>query len=381
MVDNEKQNLAREKICKEVVSLSTKNKHLILELPTGSGKGKIVAECIANSTSPKKWLVCVPEINQIENYKADLKKFGNENLLETKIHEVICYASLKKYQGTSFNIHANEVHRLSDFRYEVAKTIQFDQIISDSATISDELKEKLWEVCPYLCYTISLEDAIRLQILPQPRVYILGKQLDDTVKNLEFKATAKKSFKNLTEQGYYNKLCDSITYWQELYRDQRLLWQRNKMLSLSMERKRFMAKVKTELAREVLGKLDSKGRRYICFCGSVAQAKELGGKKAINAKNSKEENARIIEEFNSKKTNSIFSCAMGVEGMNFFAIDAGILVQLDREERLGVQKCGRVLRSSDPRIYILYVKDTQDQKYLTEFLESSNINEKYIKYL
>ena len=70
---------------------------------------------------------------------------------------------------------------------------------------------------------------------------------------------------------------------------------------------------------------------------------------------------------------------MVIEGMNFNRIDCGIICQLDKEQRANIQKIGRVLRSKNPEIYIIYVKDTQDEKYLNEFL--LNMNKEYINYV
>lgn len=372
--------MTREEISNRSKQLSLENKHLVIEHPTGTGKGKNVAECIKASKSIQKWLICVPEISQIQNYKNDLLKFGNEDLLKSKIHDIICYASLKNYENTKYNLHFNECHRLSDFRFEIAKTIKFDQIISDSATISDEIKTKLWEICPYIIDSIGLDEAIKWNILPQPIIYYINCELDDKKKNLEFKVTKTKEFKGLSEKEYYNKLSESIKYYQNEYKNTpSKFYLKNKMLSLSMERKRFMAKVKTEKGKQLIFKLNKENKRFICFCGTIAQAKELGGKQAISSKDTKNVNAQIIKEFNSLKSNSLFSCGMAIEGMNFFAIDSGIIIQLDREERLPRQKLGRILRSSNPELYILVLKNTQDEKYFNEFLLNSNIDKEYIK--
>ena len=105
-----KQEKAREKISREVLELYNNNnskKSLLIELPTGSGKGKLVADCINHCKSDKKWIILVPEIVQIENYKNDLKKHGLDYLLDTKIEDIICYASVSKYEGRPLNLHLN----------------------------------------------------------------------------------------------------------------------------------------------------------------------------------------------------------------------------------------------------------------------------------
>ena len=56
------------------------------------------------------------------------------------------------------------------------------------------------------------------------------------------------------------------------------------------------------------------------------------------------------------------------EGMNLKNIEVGINVQLDNVERYFAQSHGRVLRSSFPEHYILFVENTQDETYVSTAL-------------
>ena len=64
------------------------------------------------------------------------------------------------------------------------------------------------------------------------------------------------------------------------------------------------------------------------------------------------------------------------EGQNLTNIQAGIIVQLDGEERGFIQKFGRSLRATDPIQYILYYRGTRDEEYLQKALEG--IDKEYI---
>ena len=58
--------------------------------------------------------------------------------------------------------------------------------------------------------------------------------------------------------------------------------------------------------------------------------------------------------------------------MNLHNIEAGILVQLDNQEKNMIQQLGRTMRSLIPEFYILYVENTQDFTYLTTATEELN---------
>jgi superfamily II DNA or RNA helicase len=65
------------------------------------------------------------------------------------------------------------------------------------------------------------------------------------------------------------------------------------------------------------------------------------------------------------------------EGVNLTGIEAGVIIQLDGEERAFIQKFGRTLRADSPEQYIIYFKGTRDEEYLNNALES--IDKNYIK--
>lgn len=60
-------------------------------------------------------------------------------------------------------------------------------------------------------------------------------------------------------------------------------------------------------------------------------------------------------------------------------IEKGMIIQLDGNERGFCQKLGRVLRSEEPEIYILYFRQTRDEEYLKKALEG--IDKDYINEL
>ena len=146
-------------------------------------------------------------------------------------------------------------------------------------------------------------------------------------------------------------------------------------LQWGTKRKRFLGELKTREAEELCIKLNKEGKRFICFCSSITQAEFLGGENCIHSK--KKDVEEVISTFNSGKTNSIFAVGMLQEGQNLTNIQAGIIVQLDGEERGFIQKFGRSLRAEDPVQYILYYKNTRDEEYLQKALE--NINKDYVQ--
>lgn len=386
-MDKERQQYEREEFLNKCVHLSLYNKHLLIQAATGIGKGKVVATCIAASPSPKKWLVVVPEILQIENYKADLIKHGYEWLLLDKIIDVICYASLSKWEGEEVNLHLNECQKLSFARLDSSFTIRFDQIISDSATVPTDVKERLYDLCPYFLFQMSMDEAIEIGILPKPEIHILKIELDDRIRKHKTKFGKKEYL--LTDKARNDRFAQDIKYWtdkaKELMRKQKEVsgigvmpkWINNKIAQIGTARKQFLASCKTKKAKELIDSLV--GKRIIVFTGSVEQSEELGQENSLNSSRGKKHNIETLNKFNNGEIDRLYFNKMGKEGMNFSDIDVVVVVQLDsgKDEGLStVQSIGRSMRADFPEIWILVCKDTQDEIYLKRAL--TNFDEKYI---
>ena len=176
-----------------------------------------------------------------------------------------------------------------------------------------------------------------------------------------------------TQKQKYDYLCEKFEFYKKRYMCNRNEALKNKWLQIGSQRKVYLGLLKTQVAKEVLKKL--KKKRFICFCTNINQAEALGGNNAIHSK--KKGNLEIINKFNEGKINSLFAVGMLQEGMNLNDIQAGVIIQLDGEERAFIQKFGRTLRADTPEQYIIYFKNTRDEEYLQKALE--NIDDKYIK--
>lgn len=365
--------LIQDKIQEEIVLEYKTNPYFIIEAGTGSGKGKAVIKCIDSFNSPKKWLILVPEIQQIENFKNEFRKFGFEYLLENKVEDIICYASFKNYKNGDLNIVLNEVQSLSEERFNILKTINTDSIIADSATIPTDVKERLYNLKnEWYIYHLPLREGIEIGLLPKPRIYSIPILLSNDKSNYEWKQYGKKK-KGLAKE-YYEWLCKSISYWKDKWEKDKQPWQKNKMMSVASERKRLVAKVKTNKAKELIDQFEKENKKYIVFSGSVEQAEYLGGNSCVHSKRPKKHNTKIIKDFNMNITNKLFSVGMLVSGMTLSGLDTGLIIQLDKGENndslKAIQMCGRIMRSKEPEIYILYCPDTMDMEYYNNFIEA-----------
>lgn len=388
--------MTREKLIQSAVKGTHSFTSVALLWATGVGKSaaaiKMANAYVKGIKSRKaQVLLVVAEVPHKDNWQKEFDKWGSINASLT----IECYASLHKYRNTNWDlIIYDEAHHLgSDLRKDIFYSIKSVKNIFLSATMDDDLISFIESKVGKLGISrISLQDAIKYDILPEPHIHLIPLVLDnlkkdqliteewgDTKKRIPIYCELKdrwtyiknkKQYPNIklcmrcTALQKYNYFTEQFEYWKRQYMNCRQERTKNKWMQVGIQRKRFLGEIKTGAVLKLINSLDNK--RFICFCASVAQAELLGKENAIHSKIKKPET--IIKSFNNKEINSLYAVGMLQEGQNLTDIQVGIIVQLDGTERPFIQKFGRSLRAEDPHQYIFYYKNTRDEEYLENIL-------------
>lgn len=390
-----KREESRQLIKSKCEELFDKGHNLCLEHATGCGKTLSAINLQARMKS-KKTFICVAEIAHIQNWKDEYIKHGYEHLLEST--EIFCYASLKNYANKSADLLIlDEIHHaFSQARIFLLTSLRVERVIGLSATLEDEHKYLFNDIFKNIAiYTITMEEAIEMEILPKPKVYLIPLKLNNSKKSetIEFKRGrnineihcdylqrnsyiyAKNKYPTLnliihcTQQEKYDYL--------EANYERARIFKRSGWLRHGGIRKKFLSDCKTNKLEEITENLIFQNKRFICFCGSIEQCNYLGGENSINS--DKKHSKLILQKFNNREISNLFSVKMGVEGLNLEGIECGIIGQLDGTERPFIQKNGRMLRAEFPEIYVLYFVGTKDEDYLQNVINT--IPEAYISYV
>lgn len=389
--------------------------NLLLKWGTGTGKSrcavlacdKLVRE--AEPEHPKYILIFVAETSHKDNWKKEFIKFLGKERAESVLKYVTieCYASMKKYADTEWDLTIwDECHHLqSEKRQEILETIKAKYVLALSATPGEKAYDALsWTYGRFEIDEFSIQDAIDSECLPEPKIVCIPLELErfERTETISMKMSSRtvitvpdnwsnrwKYLKNkkkytkyevvfhCTQKEKYEYINEQFEYWKRQYfgnqGNERL---KNMWLQWGSRRKRFLGELKTRIAYSLIQKLRRDRKRFICFCTSIDQAHALGGERAVHSQN--RNSPAVLRAFNDKRTDEIFAVGMLVEGVTLTDIEAGIIVQLDGNERQFIQKSGRMYRSERPLIYIFYYKETRDEEYLQKALEG--INNEYIEY-
>lgn len=399
--------MTKDEVQKEAVELMKEHNKVILQWCTGLGKSKAAIEIVKHlfyeylmletrQGTSFKVLLIVAETAHKKNWKDEFVKWKVEDYIWDKMITVDTYASLKNHRNEHYDlIILDEGHHSgSDLRLDILEDITCDNILVLSATLPQSTIYELDRIFgKFVSFKISMRQAIEWGLLAKPKVFLIPMKLDNiyqtqTIVEERGKAigrvTIKTEKKNMwtylkdkfhypnlrlevpcTEREKYDWYVSKVEYWKRMYMRTRNIGIKNKWLQFGSARKRFLGDLKSPQALALLGKLQDK--RLVCFCSSIIQAEELGGENAIHSE--KKGSLEIINSFNEKRINSLFAVGMIQEGQNLTDIEAGIIVQLDGQERAFIQKTGRAMRANEPEIYILYYEGTRDEEYLEKALE------------
>lgn len=392
-------NPHKVKAQERALKLARSNNNLLLKWATGVGKTKATIDIINRFKTKKKVLLVIAEVLHEDNWKEEFKKWKLKSNIKVTI---TTYASLHKYKGKTFDyLVLDEAHHSgSDLKQHILDNIKAKNVVALSATLPNDILKGLINIFgEFKVFEITLQDAIDTEILPEPKIYLIKKTLDNDKRTqlVEICRGNEKYYKTIitdypnrwtylsnkikypnlklklmcTEREKYFHINDNFEYWKRQYNRFRSIKNKTIFLSRGNLRKRYIGSLKTETAKKVISTLEDK--RFICFCTDIKQAEELNSKYAIHSK--KKNSDLLVEKFNKGKIDSIFAVGKLQEGQNLNNIEVGIIIQLDGVERGFVQKFGRSLRAEYPEQFIIYIDETKDMDYLENI---NNLDSKYI---
>lgn len=360
--------MTRDELQRMAVFQLKNERRLILQWATGCGKSLVAIRFIYRNPSMRT-LILVPEQNNIQNWEDEFKKFDVSRGNVT----IQCYASFKKYKDTKwdFLVFDEMPHLDTEKRLAICRSVSADYILALGAVIDDDERNSMESVYgQFYKHVISLSRAIALGILPTPKVTVLHMQLDDTDKKFWLNG------RSYTALGYYGELKKKVDGTVSAFNNNANKYNKMRMLSAGSERKRFLGSQKEIILKRLCDSLEGKGKRFLCFCSSIEQAEKLGGEKAFTSKSPK--SFDHLNKFNNHEIDSLYVVGKLIEGQNLKDIDCGIIGQLGGTQRITVQECGRILRSTNPEIYIPIFDDTKDNDFL--YTLTSSIPREYIQH-
>jgi len=383
-------NQFREESVNNILNL--KHPYILAELPTGFGKSKIAIDFGNKLQNIKDVLIVIPRLTLIGNWEEELIKWGFK--IDTYNVHFTTYISLPKYTNKQWDlIIFDECHHLSERCLDaIYNGILPKNAIFLSATVNRNHKMKLKQIFKDIFfYKIAFKEAIDKNVLPNPTIYLVPLQLDNTTESCEiiknkqergivmpihfkdrWKYLKDSKLKTVTFQilctpaQYHLEICNMI----EWYKSKRYLpFYKNKWLQACNSRLKWLSKQKEEASLKILSYLQDK--RTLTFCSSIQQT-EVFNKNCIHSKN-KEAN-QVLQDFQNGIINHITACDMLNEGCNLKNCQVGVFVSLHSSDILIAQRNGRLLRHENPIFIIPYFVHTREEEIVKDMLQNYDVN-------
>jgi len=342
---------------------------------TGFGKSRVAVLAIGYSLdelvdSHARCLVLTPTVQLKDQFPKEFIKWGFAKYLDRI--DFMCYQSAHKLEKKHYHVVVcDEVHLgLSPVYRQFFYRNSTDKLLCLTATPpeNDEHYDLLCRMAP-VCYKITLDEAVYHGFVAEYQVYSIGIPLSEDEK-AEYDEYQKLFVKMKMALGGNNAfaVADAIlsgtasgnkgaaAQYMNAVRGRRKVVQQ--------------AVSKLDYAKEIVTHYS--GQKVITFGGTNKftddMAEHLGGE-AYHAGKTTKQREKMLNRFILGETDILCTTKALDQGMDVPDVGIGIIVGLTSKSLPFIQRLGRLLRKDKDKvgkIYILYVKDSQEAKWVED---------------
>lgn len=345
---------------------------------TGFGKSRCGVLAMKHVLKERgRGLLLVPTTQLQDQFAEEFYKWEAEHILDRI--DILCYQSAYKLTDEHYDIVVcDEIHLgISPEYRKFFQQNTYDRILCMTATIpeEEEYRNYLMRLAP-IRYHISLDECVSLGLVAPYEVICIPLELND-----EDKAAYKKAQNKFVQAKY--RIGDFDTFSAaKLILAKKMPGDAGaaKMFFNAIgERKKVVqhATVKLEEAKNVISKYPDE--KVLVFSGTNKftddMADHLGGL-AYHSGHTKKQREGILDEFRGGGNKILCSTQALNQGFDVPDAGVGVITGLVSKSLPMIQRVGRLLRLSTPgkvgKIYILYIKDSQEEKWLRAAVKSLN---------
>ena len=345
---------------------------------TGFGKSRVgvlaVANTLNSSDNQHRALVLVPTTQLQEQFKEEFKKWGKENLLDNI--DILCYQSAYKLVDEHYSIVVcDEVHLgLSPEYRKFFENNTYDRLLCMTATLpeEDEYRAILVNLAPTV-YSLTLDECVDLGLVAPYNIICRPISLDEE------------------EQKQYKMYHNRFRHWSRLlgfdaFKAAQFIMA-NKATASTEDKKaatmffnaiRARKSVVDRASSKIIGLqkivVENLDTQILVFSNSNTFTDELCSAvsdRAVSYHSSKSAKQRkeALQRFNDGDADIICSTKALNQGFDVPHASVGVICGLTSKSLPMIQRVGRLLRYQKDKVgkvYILYVKDSQEEKWLNK---------------
>jgi len=350
---------------------------------TGFGKSRcaiFACDYVLDRVVSGKALILVPTIQLQNQFVDEFHKWDLEYCLDNV--EILCYQSAYKLKNKHYDIVVcDEVHLGLSLEYRKFFTNNtYDKLLCMTATPPEEEEyQQLLSLLAPTVYTITLDECVALGIVAPYKIYCMPVVLTDI---------EKRDYKTINNQFVYYKYqlgeFDAFDEAKRLIRDNNAHPQDRKAAAgfykAMRERKKIVDFAKNKITAFQVLISNNIDKRILGFSGANDFTDKLVDSvtplaMAYHSKKSKKYKETALEAFRDGSINILCSTKALNQGLDVPDANMGIICGITSKSLSMIQRVGRLLRFQKGKvgeIYILYVENSQEEKWLKNAVKSLN---------
>ena len=325
-------------------------------------------------------LVLVPTTHLKDQFKGEFIKWGYEDVLDDI--EFMCYQSAHKLKNNHYDIIlCDEIHLglSNEYRKFFIKNT-YDKLLCMTATLpeEEEYRHLLGMLAP-TAYTITLDECVSLGIVAPYTIYCKPVSLTDTERE-EYKAINNQFVYYKYQLGDFNAFDEA----------KRLMASKNAnpadkkaaagFYKAIRERKKIIDFAENKIGefQELVG--HNTRKKILAFSGANDFTDKLAASVyplavSYHSKKTKKIKETALEMFRNDEINILCSTKALNQGLDVPNANMGIICGITSKSLSMIQRIGRLIRFQKGKIgeiYILYVENSQEEKWLKTATKSLN---------
>ena len=350
---------------------------------TGFGKSRcaiLASSHVLDSLGGNKILLLVPTIQLQDQFRDEFHKWDLEHCLDNV--EILCYQSAYKLQNNHYDlVICDEIHLgLSEQYRKFFDNNTYDKILCMTATLPEEYEYKqiLSTLAPTV-YKITLDQCVSLGIVSPYNIYC---------KPVALTSTEKKDYKKIHNQFLYYKY--KLGQFDAFNEAKRILADNNagpseKAAAVGFyrsirERKKIVDFAANKIIEFQTLVLKNVNKKMLAFSGANDFTDQLCASVSplsatYHSKKTKKQREKALNDFKNGHVNVLCSTKALNQGLDIPDANIGIICGLTSKALSMIQRIGRLIRFQENKvgdIYILYVENSQEEKWLKNAVKSLN---------
>ena len=317
-------------------------------------------------------IVLVPTVQLRDQFEEEFSKWGYEDVVDNI--DFVCYQSAYKLKDNHYNIVVcDEVHLgLSPEYRKFFENNTYDRLLCMTATLPEENEYKLhlFKLAPTV-YRISLDQCVAMGLVsPYDIVCVPIKLTDEEQK--EYKSINKKFVYWKYQLGQFGAFDAAKAIMANKNASAKDKQAAARFYACIRDRKKivdFASNKVAQLQKLVIQNLDSK---MLVFGGANAFTDTLCDATqpfsvSYHSGKTKKQRENALLDFKEGNKNVLCSTKALNQGLDVPDASVGVVCGLTSKALPMIQRIGRLIRFQEDkkgRIYILYVKDSQEEKWL-----------------